>query len=222
MSRSERAGHKPIVVGVAGGTGAGKTTISRTILERIGPERIAYIQHDSYYRDLSQLPLEERRLRNFDHPDALEDSLLLAHLRSLLAGEAVEVPVYDFGRYVRLAETRRVESQPVIILEGILVFANPDLRALMDIKIYVDADADVRLIRRLRRDVAERGRSLDSVLHQYMATVRPMHLEFVEPSKRYADVIVPEGGQNSVALDMITSRLAAMLAVRGEDGGFHG
>jgi uridine kinase len=222
MSRMPNTGHKPIVVGVAGGTGAGKTTISRTILERIGPERIAYIQHDSYYRDLSHLPLEERRLLNFDHPDALEDSLLLAHLESLLAGEAVEVPVYDFERYVRLHETRRVEARPVIILEGILVFANPDLRALMDIKIYVDADADVRLIRRLRRDVAERGRSLDSVLHQYMATVRPMHLEFVEPSKRYADVIVPEGGQNSVALDMITSRLAAMLAGRGEERGFHG
>ncbi len=214
--------NRPIVVGVAGGTGAGKTTISRTILERIGHERIAYIQHDSYYRDLSHLPLDERRLLNFDHPDALEDSLLLEHLRDLLAGETVEVPLYDFGRYVRLTETRHVTPRPVILLEGLLVFANPELRALMDIKIYVDADADVRLIRRLQRDVAERGRSLDSVLRQYMGTVRPMHLEFVEPSKRYADVIVPEGGRNSVALDMICSRLAAMLAGRREGQPFDG
>lgn len=202
---------RPIVVGVAGGTGAGKTTISHTILRRIGPERIAYIQHDSYYRDLSRLPLEERRTHNFDHPDALEDALLLEHLHRLLAGQAVEVPVYDFGRYVRLPQTRRVASRPVIILEGILVFANPALRELMNIKIYVDADADVRLIRRILRDVHERGRSLESVLEQYLETVRPMHLEFVEPSKRYADVIVPEGGQNVVALDMICSRIEATL-----------
>jgi len=205
---------RPVVVGVAGGTGSGKTTISRVILDRVGADRIAYIQHDSYYRDLSDLPLEERRRRNFDHPDALEDDLLLEHLRHLLAGQTVEVPTYDFAQYVRRRETRVVQSKPVVLLEGILVFASAELRAMMDIKIYVDADPDVRLIRRLRRDVEERGRSLDSVLRQYLDTVRPMHLEFVEPSKRYADIIVPEGGYNSVAMDMICSRIEAMLAER--------
>ncbi len=214
MMGTASGGNKPVVVGVAGGTGSGKTTISRTILDRVGPDQIAYIQHDSYYRDLSHLPLDERRKRNFDHPDALEDELLLAHLHALLAGGRVEVPTYDFGQYVRRAETRTVESRPVILLEGILVFANPQLRQLMDVKIYVDTDADVRLIRRLRRDVDERGRSLDSVLTQYLGSVRPMHLEFVEPSKRYADVIVPEGGYNSVAMDMIVARIQAMLVDR--------
>jgi len=209
--REEDAIRKRIVVGVAGGTGAGKTTISRTILDRIGEDRIAYVQHDAYYRDLSHLPLEERRQRNFDHPDALEDDLLLEHLRALLAGRSIELPTYDFRRYVRLGETKTVESRPVVLLEGILIFSNPQIRNLMDIKIYVDADADVRLIRRLRRDIEERGRSLDSVIDQYMRTVRPMHLEFVEPSKRYADIIVPEGGHNLVALDMICARIDAML-----------
>jgi len=209
--REEDAIRKRIVVGVAGGTGAGKTTISRTILDRIGEDRIAYVQHDAYYRDLSHLPLEERRQRNFDHPDALEDDLLLDHLRALLAGRSIELPTYDFRRYVRLGETKTVESRPVVLLEGILIFSNPQIRNLMDIKIYVDADADVRLIRRLRRDIEERGRSLDSVIDQYMRTVRPMHLEFVEPSKRYADIIVPEGGHNLVALDMICARIDAML-----------
>ena len=216
MTEPARATRRAIVVGVAGGTGSGKTTISSTILERVGRDRIAYIQHDSYYRDLSHLPLEERRKRNFDHPDALEDELLLSHLRSLLAGRPARVPTYDFERYVRLAETRRVDPRPVILLEGILVFSNPRLRELTDIRIYVDADADVRLIRRLRRDVDERGRSLDSVLNQYMETVRPMHLEFVEPSKRYADVIVPEGGHNDVAMEMICARIRAMLADRAQ------
>ncbi len=216
MSVNLSAAHKPIVVGVAGGTGSGKTTISNTILARVGRDRVAYIQHDSYYRDLSGLPLEERRKCNFDHPDALEDDLLLAHLQRLLDGFPVCVPIYDFSNYVRKRETRRVDPRPAILVEGILVFTNPRLRALMDIKIYVDADADVRLIRRLRRDVEERGRSLSSVLGQYMETVRPMHLEFVEPSKRYADVIVPEGGHNDVALGMICSRIEAMLAARGQ------
>ncbi len=203
--------HRPLLIGVAGGTGAGKTTISRAILDHVGADRIAYIQHDSYYRDLSHLPLEERRRSNFDHPDALEDSLLLEHLKSLLAWNPVAVPVYDFTRYVRLSETRRVEPQPVILLEGILIFVNPDLRQMMDIRIYVDTDADIRLIRRLNRDIGERGRSLRSVIDQYLATVRPMHLEFVEPSKRYADVIVPTGGENVVALEMICARIERML-----------
>ncbi|HHX42371.1 MAG TPA: uridine kinase [Chloroflexi bacterium] len=204
-------GRRPLLIGVAGGTGAGKTTISRAILDHVGAHRIAYIQHDSYYRDLSHLPLEERRRSNFDHPDALEDSLLLEHLRRLLAGEPVDVPVYDFTHYVRLPETIRVTPQPVILLEGILIFVNPELRQMMDIRIYVDTDADIRLIRRLNRDIGERGRNLRSVIDQYLATVRPMHLEFVEPSKRYADVIVPTGGENVVALEMICARIERML-----------
>ena len=209
--RREPPRHRRLLIGVAGGTGAGKTTISRAILDHVGADRIAYIQHDSYYRDLSHLPLEERRRSNFDHPDALEDSLLLVHLRRLLAGKSVAVPVYDFANYVRLAETLRVDPQPVILLEGILIFVNPELRQMMDIRIYVDTDADIRLIRRLNRDIGERGRSLRSVIDQYLATVRPMHLEFVEPSKRYADVIVPTGGENVVALEMICARIERML-----------
>ena len=200
-----------MLIGVAGGTGAGKTTISRAILDHVGADRIAYLQHDSYYRDLSHLPLEERRRSNFDHPDALEDTLLLDHLRRLAAGEPVYVPTYDFTRYVRLPATRRVDPQPVILLEGILIFVNRELREMMDIRVYVDADADIRLIRRLKRDIGERGRSLQSVIDQYLDTVRPMHLEFVEPSKRYADVIVPMGGENVVALEMICARIERML-----------
>jgi uridine kinase len=210
QSRDRHVG-RPLLIGVAGGTGAGKTTISRAILDHVGADRIAYIQHDSYYRDLSHLPLEERRQSNFDHPDALEDGLLLEHLRRLAAGEPVSVPVYDFTRYVRLPETKRVEPQPVILLEGILIFVNRELREMMDIRIYVDADADIRLIRRLKRDISERGRGLQSVIDQYLETVRPMHLEFVEPSKRYADVIVPMGGENVVALEMICARIQRML-----------
>jgi uridine kinase len=202
----------PVVVGVAGGTGAGKTTISNAILDYVGRESIAYIQHDSYYRDLSHLPLEQRRLANFDHPDALEDSLLLAHLDQLLRLQPVEVPTYDFRTYTRLPQTLRQEPKAVILLEGILLFANPDLRNLMDIKIYVDADADIRFIRRLQRDVQERGRSVASVVEQYMRTVRPMHLEFVEPSKRYADVIVPATTRNVVALEMICARIGVLLS----------
>jgi len=208
----KRQGSRPLLIGVAGGTGAGKTTISRAILDHVGADHIAYIQHDAYYRDLSHLPLEERQRSNFDHPDALEDSLLLEHLQRLLAGEPVAVPVYDFTHYVRLPQTRTVAPQPVILLEGILIFVNRDLREMMDIRIYVDTDADIRLIRRLRRDISERGRSLESVIDQYLETVRPMHLEFVEPSKRYADVIVPMGGQNVVALEMICARIERMLA----------
>lgn len=207
-----------LVIGVAGGTGAGKTTISRAILDHVGADRIAYIQHDSYYRDLSHLPLEERRRSNFDHPDALEDTLLLEHLKRLVAGEAVPVPRYDFARYVRLPEPRIVEPKPVILLEGILIFASRELREMMDVRIYVDTDPDIRLIRRLRRDIGERGRNIQSVIRQYLETVRPMHLEFVEPSKRYADVIVPTGGENVVALEMICARIERMLDERTPEG----
>jgi uridine kinase len=203
-----------VIIGVAGGTGAGKTTISRAILDYVGRERIAYIQHDSYYRDLSHLSLEQRRLANFDHPDALEDSLLLEHLRRLVQDQPVEVPTYDFRTYTRLPQTIHQEPQPIILLEGILLFANPDLRALMDIKIFVDADPDIRFIRRLERDARERGRSVASIVEQYLRTVRPMHLEFVEPSKRYADIIVPATSDNPVALEMICARIEVLLSRR--------
>ncbi|MBC7249767.1 MAG: uridine kinase [Anaerolineae bacterium] len=202
---------RPIVIGVSGGTGSGKTTVVQAILERVGAERIAFIQHDSYYRDQSHLPLEERARVNFDHPDALETDLLIKHVRQLLAGQAVEVPVYDFTTHTRTNRTRRVEPRRVILVEGILIFAEPELRDLMDVKIYVDTDADIRFIRRLKRDIAERGRTVESVIEQYLSTVRPMHLEFVEPSKRYADVIIPEGGFNVVALDMVVARVQRLL-----------
>ena len=208
---------RPLVIGVAGGTGSGKTTISRAILEHFGEERIAYLQHDAYYRDLGHLPLEERRRQNFDHPDAFENELLLEHLQELIQGRPVRVPVYDFAHCVRLPETRLVEPRPVILLEGILIFVQPQLRALMDIKIFVDADPDIRFIRRLERDIRERGRTMESVISQYLQTVRPMHLQFVEPSKRYADIIVPGGGRNPVALEMICARIERMLGGH-EDG----
>jgi len=202
---------KPIVIGVAGGTASGKTTVSNAILERVGADRIAYLQHDSYYRDLSHLPLAERARMNFDHPDALETKMLIAHLRRLQAGHAVEVPIYDFATYQRSPLTRRLEPRRVILLEGILLFVDKELRQLMDVKLYVDTDADLRLIRRLQRDIHERGRSLESVIRQYLDTVRPMHLEFVEPSKRYADIIIPAGGFNAAAVDMIAARVEGML-----------
>ncbi len=201
---------KPITIGVAGGTGSGKTTIALKILERVGFDRVAYIPHDAYYRDASHLPPAERARLNYDHPDALDNDLLIAHLRQLQAGKAVEIPVYDFVTHTRRAETRRVEPQPVIMVEGILIFADKRLRDLMDVKIYVDTDADLRFIRRLKRDMEERGRTAESVINQYLTTVRPMHLEFVEPSKRYADVIIPEGGHNEVAIEMVAARLRAM------------
>ena len=201
----------PIVIGVCGGTGSGKTTVVQVILERVGAERIAYIQHDSYYRDQGHLPLEERARVNYDHPDSLETELLVKHVRQLLAGQAVEVPVYDFTTHTRTRRTHRVEPRRVILVEGILIFAEPELRDLMDVKIYVDTDADIRFIRRLQRDIAERGRTMESVIEQYLTTVRPMHLEFVEPSKRYADVIIPEGGFNVVALDMVVARVQGLL-----------
>lgn len=182
--------NKPIIIGVAGGTASGKTTVSHKILEIIGPERLAYIQHDSYYKDLSHLPLEARKAFNFDHPDSLENELLISHLEQLLRGQPVQVPVYDFAQYIRANQLRPVEPKQVIIVEGILIFADKTLREMMDFKIYVDAPADLRFIRRLRRDIAERGRAVDYVINQYLETVRPMHLEFVEPSKLYADISI--------------------------------
>jgi uridine kinase len=202
---------KPIVIGVAGGTGSGKTTVAEKILHRVGAEHVAYIPHDAYYRELGHLPPEERARVNFDHPDSLETSLLIEHLKALRAGQVVEIPIYDFTKHMRTKETHRVEPAPVILVEGILIFVEPGLRALLDVKLYVDTDADVRFIRRLQRDIQERGRSVESVCKQYLSTVRPMHQEFVEPSKRYADVIIPEGGFNEVATEMVAARLRSML-----------
>ena len=180
----------PIIIGVAGGTASGKTTVSRKILETVGPEHLAYVEHDAYYRDLSHLPLEMRHEMNVDHPDSLENELLVEHLRRLLAGESVNIPVYDFATYVRTDRLKHLEPRRIILVEGILIFVDKELREMMDIKIYVDAPADLRFIRRLKRDVMDRGRSVDMVIEQYLSTVRPMHLDFVEPSKRYADIIL--------------------------------
>ncbi len=202
---------KPVVFGVAGGTASGKTTVARAILAAVGASQVAYVPHDAYYRNMSHLPLNERAKLNYDHPDSLESELLVSHIESLLAGNPVHVPVYDFTNHQRTEETRMVEPSPIILIDGILIFTVTKLRELMDIKVYVDTDADVRFIRRLQRDMNERGRSLDSIIKQYMETVRLMHLEFVEPSKRYADVIVPHGGLNKVAMDMVVARLVNLL-----------
>jgi uridine kinase len=200
-----------VVIGIAGGSGSGKTTVQRRIIEVFGRTRIALLDHDVYYRDLSHLPFDERIGFNFDHPDALETELMVEHLDRLLNGHSIEKPTYDFTTHRRQAETETVEPHPVIIVEGILVLAEPALVERMDIKLYVDAPDDVRLIRRIQRDLYERERDIDSILHQYERTVRPMHLEFVEPSKRVADVIIPRGGHNRVALEMVLARVENLL-----------
>jgi uridine kinase len=202
----------PYIIGIAGGTGSGKTTVSRKLQAAVGPNRIAYLEHDSYYRDQSHLPPEERTRVNYDHPDALDTALLIQHLRALAAWQPVEVPIYDFATHSRTSRVHLVLPAPIILVEGILIFVDPELRQMLDIRIYVETDADIRFIRRLQRDIEERGRTLDSVITQYLETVRPMHMEFVEPSKRFADVIVPEGGNNHVAMAMIVSRVLALLA----------
>lgn len=204
----------PIVIGIAGGTGSGKTTVANAILARVGAENIAFLPHDAYYRDLVALPRAQRDTINFDHPESLETERLVEHLRALRRWESVEIPVYDFTIHSRTDRTQSIRPQPVILVEGILVFAEPALRQLFDVKIFVDTDADVRFIRRLQRDIQDRGRSVESVIRQYETTVRPMHLEFVEPSKRYADVIIPEGGLNVVAMDMVVARIQSLLAKR--------
>jgi uridine kinase len=205
----------PIVIGIAGGSSSGKTTVANAILKRVGEKRIAYLPHDAYYRDLSHLPFEERTRVNFDHPDSLESELLIQHIKQLKEWKVIDLPVYDFSNYVRTEQTMRVEPQAVIIVEGILIFAEPQLRQLFDVKLYVDTDADLRFIRRLKRDIAERGRTMEGVIQQYLDTVRPMHLEFVESSKRYADVIIPEGGLNEVAMEMVNARIEALLQNKG-------
>jgi uridine kinase len=202
---------KSCILGVAGGTGSGKTTVARSIVDAAGADRIALIEQDSYYRDVDWRSETELLHHNFDHPSALDNELLVSHIAALKAGHPIEVPIYDFVRHRRTARTRRIEPQPVILLEGILIFVEPSLRDLLDFKIYVDTDADLRLIRRLGRDMAERGRTVQDVLRQYLETVRPMHLEFVEPSKRWADIIIPEGGENKVALEMVIAHVEQLL-----------
>lgn len=201
-----------MIIGICGGTGSGKTTVANRILESVSTADVAFLQQDSYYRDLDQMPLDYRQQVNFDHPDAIDTDLLVAHVRALKAGRAVELPVYDFKHHRRLPETRRVEPKLIIILEGILIFAEPRLLAEMDIKVFVDTPDDIRFIRRLRRDIAERGRTVDSVIEQYLATVRPMHMQFVEPSKRLADVIIPEGGHNMVSIDLLSGKIRERVA----------
>ena len=201
---------RSVVIGVAGGWGSGKTTVVRRIVESLGNDQVTVLEHDRYYRDRSELRLEERAAMNYDHPDALETDLMVRHLIALREGRSVEVPVYDFARYARMATTETAQPRRAIIAEGILIFADPALRALLDIKVFVDADDDIRFIRRLTRDVAERGRTMESVVDQYQSTVKPMHLEFVEPSKRYADVIVPQGGHNTVAINMLLTLIRSL------------
>lgn len=202
---------QPVIIGVAGGSGSGKTTVARAILKRAGTEQIALIEHDAYYRDLGDLPLAQRIIRNFDHPDALDNELLIAHLKELKAGQPIEIPIYDFTTHTRTGQTRRVNPNRVILVEGILILTDEALRQLMDVKIFVDTHADIRFIRRLQRDIAERDRTMESVIHQYLTTVRPMHEQFVEPTKRYADIIIPEGGFNEVAMDVIAGRIKTLL-----------
>jgi uridine kinase len=202
---------RPLCIGIAGGTGSGKSTIARNIAEALPADKVATIDHDSYYRDRSDLSFEERVALNYDHPESLETELLVAHLRELREGRGVDAPSYDFVAHARRPQTRRIEPTPVLIVEGILVFVEPELRAQLDIKIFVDTDADIRVFRRIRRDLEQRGRTFQAVRDQYYKTVRPMHLQFVEPSKRWADLIVPEGGQNRVALDLIIGRLKSVV-----------
>ncbi|HVG82913.1 MAG TPA: uridine kinase [Vicinamibacterales bacterium] len=199
-----------VIVGVAGGSGSGKTTVVRRIVESLGPDDVTVLDHDRYYRDRNDLRLEDRAALNYDHPDALETDLMVDHVRELKAGRSVKVPRYDFARHARLPETELFVPRRAVIVEGILVFTAPELRRLMDIKVFVDTDSDTRFIRRLVRDVADRGRTMESVIDQYQSTVKPMHLEFVEPSKRYADVIIPVGGQNTVAVDLLLTLLRSV------------
>ena len=206
---------QPVVLGVAGGTGSGKTTVIAEIMRLLGPDGVAVIQHDWYYRDRSYLPVQERERLNYDHPDSLDTDLVVDHLRHLLRGDSIQAPVYDFASHTRLPKTRPVEPRPVMIVDGILVLAEPTLRSLMDIRVFVDTDSDLRLLRRIQRDIHQRGRTLESVIRQYVETARPMHLEFVEPSKRHAHVIIPEGGRNEVGVDMLVTKIRAICAEHG-------
>jgi uridine kinase len=202
-----------LIIGISGGTGSGKTTVANGILDTVKACEVVFIQQDSYYRNLKDMPLDFRQVANFDHPDAIDNDLLVNHVRKLRAGEPVELPIYDFRTHTRSNETRAVEPKPIVIVEGILIFSDPRLLEQLDVKVFVDTPDDIRFIRRLRRDVAERGRTVESVIEQYLATVRPMHMQFIEPSKRYADVIIPEGGHNLVSIDLISGKIRERLAV---------
>jgi len=202
---------QPIIIGVTGGSGSGKTSVSRAILDHFPNHSIMMLEHDSYYKDQSSLSFDERLETNYDHPLAFDTDLLIAHLEQLLAYQAIDIPVYDYVAHTRSDQVVHQEPKEVIILEGIMILEDERLRDLMDIKIYVDTDDDIRIIRRIKRDIEERGRTLDSVIHQYLSVVKPMYHQFIEPTKRYADVIVPEGGQNHVAIDLITTKVKTIL-----------
>ena len=202
---------KPLVIGIAGGSGSGKSTVARKVAESLVGASVAFIDMDAYYKNLTHLSIEERRLVNWDHPDAFDMDLLVAQLGRLAAGEAIDKPVYDFVTHARRPDPVRVDAADVVVIDGILLFVDARVRDLCDVKVYVDADADIRLIRRIRRDIKKRGRPLPEILEQYLSTVRPMHLEFVEPSKRYADIIVPQGGHNAVAIEMIVAKIQRRL-----------
>jgi uridine kinase len=205
---------KPLVIAVAGGSGSGKSTVAHRLLESIGETAVAFIDMDAYYKDLPHLSLDERRQVNYDHPEAFDLDLLVAHLERLVRGEGIEKPDYDFVAHRRLADRQKVAPRDVVILDGILLLVDPRVRSLCDMKIFVDADADIRLIRRIRRDMEERGRPFEEILDQYLSTVRPMHLEFVEPSKRYADVIIPQGGHNDIAIEMLVAKIQRRVGTR--------
>lgn len=203
--------HKPVIIGVTGGTGSGKTTVTRKIMEEFGDVSLAYIPQDAYYKDQSHLTMDERVLTNYDHPLAFDTDLLKAHIVELLKGNAIQMPVYDFTEHNRSEETIPVEPKEVIIIEGILIFSDKELRDLMDIKVFVDTDDDIRIVRRIKRDMAERGRSLDSIIEMYTNIVKPMHEQFIEPTKKFADIIIPEGGSNNVAIDLMTTKIRSVL-----------
>lgn len=207
--------NRPIIIGVTGGSGSGKTSVSRAILNHFPKHAIMMLEQDSYYKDQSDLPFEERLKTNYDHPFAFDTQLLIQHLEKLLHYEAIDKPVYDYAEHTRSKEVIHQEPKEVIIIEGILILEDERLRDLMDIKVYVDTDDDIRIIRRIKRDIQERGRTLDSVINQYLSVVKPMYHQFIEPTKRYADIIVPEGGQNHVAIDLIATKVAAILHERG-------
>jgi len=206
-----------MIIGIAGASGSGKTLVAHTLYDKLGSDKVVIIQEDSYYKDLSHLPFEERVKFNFDHPDAFDHDLLIEHLKKLREGESIEHPLYDYTTHSRRKETKRVGPHQIIIVEGILILAVPELRELLDIKIYIDTPADICFIRRLERDIKERGRTVENVIRQYLDTVRPMYLQFVEPSKRYADIIIPRGGKNIIAIDIVKSRIQDILAEIGEN-----
>ncbi|MFQ5638644.1 MAG: uridine kinase [bacterium] len=205
---------KGILIGIAGGSGSGKTLVAQNIYSDLGSDRVVILCQDSYYKDLSHLPPEERSSHNFDHPDAVDTKLMFRHVQDLLAGKTIELPIYDFVTHTLTTKTTPIGPHSIVVLEGILIFYNPKLRELMDIKVFVDTDADIRLIRRLRRDILKRGRTVESVIKQYESSVRPMHMQFVEPTKRYADIIIPEGGYNWVAIDLLKTKIEALLRER--------